>query len=135
MPLYNRGKGQNQDFTAGTWRWMLLTSAYVPNVDSDFVSDIVANEASGAGYARQNVTGQAVSIDDALDRVDHNANNPTFGPMTSAFQYLVLYRFGTVDADSALHSYYDLGAQSVTTASYIPLLNGGATSGTVYRGT
>jgi hypothetical protein len=135
MPLYNRGKALNKDFTAGTWRWILLTSAYVPNPDHDFVSDVVANEASGSGYARQNVAGQAITIDDANDRADHDATNPTFGPMTSAFRYLGLYKFGTNDADSELHSYYDVGAQSITAASYMALLNGGAASGTAFRGT
>lgn len=134
MPIYNRGKALNKDFTAGTWRWMLVTSAYVPDIDHDFVSDVVANEASGAGYARQNVAGQAIVIDDASDRADHDANNPTFGPMTTNFRYLILYKFETADADSQLHSYFDIGEQSLVSALYRPLLNGGAVSGTVFRG-
>ena len=137
MTIYNQGKALNRDWTTGTWRVMLLTSAYSPNIDQDFVSDIVGNEVStsGTGYSRQTLTGQAVVVDDTNDRVDHNANNTSWAALTCSFRYAVIYKFGTVDGDSVLHSYIDLGAQSLTALPFTIQWNGGASAGTVFRGT
>lgn len=137
MPMYNRAKVQDGsiDWDTHTFRVLLATSSYTPNVDHDFVSDVVANEATGTGYARQTLTGNAVSIDDTNDRVDHNANNVTITTLTSTFRYAVVYRFVTNDADSILVAYFDLGAQSITASDFTIKWNGGASSGTVYRGT
>ena len=137
MPIYNRSKVQDGsiDWDTHTFRLMLVTAAYAPNVDHDFVSDVVANEIAGGGYARQTLTGNAISIDDGNDRVDHNANNVTFAALTNTFRYGILYRFVTVDADSILVAYFDFGAQTVTAVDFIVKWNAGASSGTVFRRT
>ena len=64
MPMYNRAKVQHGsiNWDTHTFRVLLATSSYTPNVDHDFVSDVVANEATGTGYARQTLTGNAVSV-------------------------------------------------------------------------
>jgi hypothetical protein len=54
---------------------------------------------------------------------------------TSTFRYAVVYRFVTNDADSILVAYFDLGAQSITASDFTIKWNGGASSGTVYKGT
>lgn len=139
MPMYNRGKVQNASFDwddgAQTFRVLLVTSSYTPNVDHDFVSDVVANEATGTGYVRKDVTGRSVTIDDTNDRADHDANNITWTALTSAFRYAIVYRLVTNDADSPVLCYFDLGAQSVTAQDFTIKWNGGASSGTVFRGT
>lgn len=136
MPIYNRGKKQDGSFDwddgGQTFRCLLTTSSYTPNVDHDFVSD-VTNELSGGGYARQDVSGRAVVLDDTNDRVDHDATNVSF-TIAGSPKYAVIYRFVTVDGDSPLIAYYDLGSVTLTGVLTIKW-NGGASSGTVYRGT
>jgi hypothetical protein len=138
MPAYNRAKKQDGSFdwddVGQTFRVLLTTSSYTPNVDHDFVSD-VTNEIAGGGYVRKDVAGRAVVLDDANDRADHDADNLTWTALTNAFRYAVLYRFVTNDADSVLLYYWDLGAQSVTASDFTIAWNAGASSGTVFRGT
>ncbi len=138
MPIYNRAKKQDGSFDwddgTQTFRVLLTTTSYAPNADHDFVAD-VTNEVTGGGYVRKDVTGRAVVIDDANDRVDHDAGNVTWTALTAAFRYAVVYRFVTNDADSPLIAYFDLGAQSVTSSEWVLRWNAGASAGTVFRGT
>lgn len=135
MTIYNRGKALDKNWVTDTFRVMLLTSAYTPNVDHDFVADVVANETSGSGYSRQTLANKAIVIDDTNDRADHNADTVTWAALTAAFRYAVVYKFVTNDADSILHEYVDLGAQSLTALPFSIQWNAGVTSGTVLRGT
>lgn len=139
MPAYNRAKKQDGSFDwddgAQTFRVLLVTSSYTPNLDHDFVSDVVANEATGTGYVRKDVTGRAVVLDDTNDRADHDASNITWTALTSTFRYAVLFRLVTVDGDSPVLHYFDLGAQSLTAQDFTIKWNGGASAGTVFRGT
>lgn len=135
MPLYNIAKRHRRDWAGGTYRVMLLTSSYTPNVDHDFVADIVANEATGSGYTRQDLANKSASIDDTNNRADHDADNVTWASLTSSFRYAVVFFVVSSDADHELLLYEDLGAQSLTAAPFTIAWNNGATSGTVYRGT
>ena len=47
---------------------LLLYNTYTFNKDHDFIADVVANEASGTGYARLTVSGKTITIDDTNDR-------------------------------------------------------------------
>ena len=133
--MYNRAKQHLRNWSAGTWRIMLVTSSYTPDPDHDFVNDVVANEASGSGYARQDVVGRSVVINDASDRAEHNADNQTWASLTSTFRYAIIYFSVTSDADHELQRCIDLGAQSLTAVPFTIQWDGGASSGTVYRGT
>lgn len=137
MTMYNRGKRMKRDWTeASKWKVLLVTSSYTPNIDHDTVSDVVANEATGTGYSRKTLANAAITVDDTNDRVDHDADNVTWSGLTSAFQYAVLfYDPGTGDGNTELHSYYDLGAQSLTGNEFTLKWDGGTSSGTVFRGT
>ena len=64
-------------FFGGTVRAMLMQAAHVPNQDQDYVSDISANEASGASYARKTLANVAVAVDDANNRVEVDADDLT----------------------------------------------------------
>lgn len=136
MTMYNRGKRMKRDWTeASKWKLLLVTSSYTPNVDHDTVDDADANEATGTGYSRKTLTGCAHVVDDTNDRVDHNADNVTWTGLTSAFRYAILYYdLDGNDANTELHSYYDLGAQSLTAQDFSIKWNNGASSGTVFRG-
>ncbi len=125
MGMYNRGKKFGKaDWEAGTWRVLLVTSSYTPNADHDFVSDVVANEASGAGYSRKDLTTRTATVDDTNDRVDYTADKVLWATLTAAFKYAIVYKFGSNDGDSELHSWYDLGAQSLTALPFDIKWNG-----------
>jgi hypothetical protein len=134
MTFYNRGKAKGaSDWTAGTWRVLLVTGAYVPNPDHNFVSDVVASEATGAGYARKDVIGRASAIDYVNDKVDFTASTVSWASLASSFRYAILYKLGTVDGDSELHSYYDLQPQNLSASPYEIRWNYGVLSGVVFR--
>lgn len=136
MPFYNRGKSKGSaDWIAGTWRVLLVTSAYVPSPAHTFVADVVASEVSGGGYARVAVANRAFTIDNVKNEADFTADTTTFASLTASFRYAILYRFGTNDADSELHSYYDLNAQAIVAAPFDVRWNGGATNGLVFKAT
>ncbi len=118
--IYNRGLALNKDWASGTWVVLLLTSAYTPNVDHDFISELVANEVStsGTGYTRKNLTGRSVVFNDTTDKAEHLADAVQYTGLTCAFQYVAIAKVGTGDGDSELHSVYDLGAQSISGAGF-----------------
>lgn len=136
MPMMNYGKGLNKSWIAGTWRVLLLKGTWAPDIDLNFVSDVSADESAGAGYVRKTLSGQTAVVDLLNDRFDHNADNLTWTALTcSDFRYAMVYYFGTVDADSILHSYYDFAQQNVTALDFIIKWNGAASNGSVFRGT
>lgn len=90
----------------------LLVDGFTPNRDADFVSDIVANEIATTNYARQVLTGEVITLDDANDRVLLDADNavfPSLGPASggptvgSAF----VYRNTGADGTSPLWMWMD----------------------------
>jgi hypothetical protein len=113
---YRIGLGFN--WTTADVRALLVDSdAWTPNYDDDYVQSILtagADEMAGGGYARQNVTGRTVALDDAGDRGLWDGNSISFGTVTGTdpYDFLVLYNFVTNDADSWLIAAYDLGAQA-----------------------
>lgn len=140
LPFFDYGKQLNRSWTSGTWRVMLLKGTWTPDVTQQFVSGVVASEASGTNYARQDLAGQAIAVDTSGHVANHSANNTSFGtagsPLTcSDFRYAVIYQFTTNDAASVLLCYFDLGAQAVTSMVVTLAWNGGASSGTVFQGT
>jgi len=115
--VYNRGKvaanGANGWYNgSATYRVLLVTSAYTPNPDHNFVSDVSANELSGGGYARKDITTRTVVQDNTNDRADYKGDNPAWTGLasTQTFRYAIVYRFGTTDADSELITWIDIGA-------------------------
>lgn len=140
MTMYNRGKRLKRDWAeASKWKVLLVTDSYTPNVDHDTVDDADANEATGTGYSRKTLANCVQTVDDTNDRVDHDADNVTWTSMTSSFRYaIVFYDPGTGDANTELHSYYDLKGSSgnlTINGDYTIKWNGGSTAGTVFRGT
>lgn len=117
--VYNTGKSPaNADLTNGTFKVMLLTSSYTPDVDHATVSAIVANEATGTGYVRKTLASPTLTVDNTNDRVDLGGANMTWTGLTSTFRYAVLFKFITNDAASIPVAYFDLGAQSLTAQDF-----------------
>lgn len=136
MPMFNYGKPLDKSWIAGTWQVMLLDAAWTPDIDLEFVADVVANEATGTNYARMTLAGQSITVDLANDWANHDADIVTWALLTCAsFQYAVVFYFVTDDSDSVLHSYYDFGPQAVTALDFILKWNGASVNGTVFRGT
>lgn len=94
---------------AGTLKAILLDNAYTPSLTGDtLLSDIVADECADGDYARQNISGLAVSQDGssntALDAADVDFGNA----VTISARYLVLVWDTGVDSTSYLVGYVDL---------------------------
>jgi hypothetical protein len=136
--MFNYGKALDRSWIVGTWRVLLLKGTWAPDIDVQFVSDLVPAtfESTGAGYVRKTLAGQTITVDLAADRADHYADNLTWTALTCAdFRYAVVYLFGTVDGDSVLHSYYDFGAQAVVALDFVLKWNAAVANGVVFRGT
>jgi hypothetical protein len=136
--MFDYGKALNRSWLTGTWRTLLLKGTWTPDVTAQFVSTLVPAtfEATGTGYARKTLASQTINVDTVNHRADHDAAILTWTALTCTdFRYAVVYLFGTTDADSVLHSYYDFGAQAVTALDFILKWNGGTATGTVFRGT
>lgn len=110
---YNRAKylaaKGDLDLDTADLRAMLVTSSYTFNADHDFVSDVVANEISASGYARQTLGGHAVTLDDTNDRAYADFNDVAFGAIASGATSakLIVYKQVTNDSDHVLVGCYD----------------------------
>lgn len=111
MSVYNRGLGLLGQIDTGTYEWLLLQAGtYTFDPDHDFVSALTpaSNECDVAGYLRDTLAGAALTVDDASNRTNVEADGPDFGTLTAgqAVDAVVLYKFVTDDTDSILVAYY-----------------------------
>jgi hypothetical protein len=104
-----------RNLSTATVKVMLLGTAYVPNKDHEFVSDIVANEISGTGYVggfggsgRKALANKTFTKDDALDEARFDADNPTWpGADFGTVGYAALVIEDTNDASSPVLAILD----------------------------
>jgi hypothetical protein len=78
-----------------TFRAMLLSDGYVYSPSHIHVSDVDAFEISGAGYARQDVTGRTAALDLGNQRALLDAGNvqfPNFSSSGAQIQSCVIYK-------------------------------------------
>lgn len=96
------------DTSGNDIRMLLLEAGSDVNKDDATVQAVLARagttELSSTNYARQALTGEATSQDDANDRAEADADNPTFSNLAQAgsetiVKYLI-YKHVTNDADS-----------------------------------
>lgn len=126
------------DWDAGghTYTLMLLLAAHVPDRDADvFVADIVADEISVAGYARVNLTTRTVTVDNANNRSDYDADNPVWVTLAAGqtIGFAAIFKLVTNDADSPLIALLD-PADLPTNGGQVTLrFNATAGSGTAFR--
>lgn len=112
--VYNRFKKDILDgivdISADNLDVLLLDSTHVFDQDEDFVSQIVADEITVAGYARQNLTGVVVTEDDVNNRGDAAANQVVFAGMAAGQTVgsAVVFRFNAADAAAELIAFYDV---------------------------
>jgi hypothetical protein len=94
--------------TGVTTSWQTAATAR----DFNVVADIVADEASHASYARQNVT-LTTSEDDANDRGELHYSDVTFTTLAAAvgeIKGVVVYEVVTADADHIIVAIHDTDA-------------------------
>jgi len=94
------------DFENDTIKLLLVDTNHSFTKSHEFVSDIVANEAtnsSGSGYERKTLTNASIALDTGNDRVEFDADDISYtaidaGTIASA----IIYKEVTNDADSPL---------------------------------
>lgn len=93
----------------------LLTTAYTPDIDNHkFLSDVNANESSGAGYTAggNTLTSPTVTEDDVNDRGVFGAANASWPSSTIAnARYALIYKATGTPSTSPLIGYIDFGSQ------------------------
>ena len=104
------------NFPADTIKVMLLTSAYVPNVDNNLIGDASANEISGAtaqGYTAggQTIANISVTESDANDEAVVDGDDVTWANSTITARYAAIYKDTGVPATSYLIDVKDFGAE------------------------
>ncbi len=114
---------------------VLLLKTALPTADTNFVSDIVANEITVGGYARQTLAGETVTEDDTNDFAYLDATDPVFTALVAGETIVcaVLFRFVTVDADHRVNAWYDVTDTPTNggdvTIQFATPANGGALKG------
>jgi len=123
--LYNPGLEKlldgTIDFENDTINVLLVDTNHSFDKTHDFVDDIVANEASGTGYARKTLANAAIALDAANDRVEFDADNPSYTALDAGtIAAAIIFKQVTNDADSPLIAQIDF-ADLVTNGSDVEL--------------
>jgi hypothetical protein len=115
--LYNKLKTEllkgTIDLVNDTIKVMLLTSSYTPNIDTNLViSDISANEITGAGYTAggSEITGKTVTQDDTDNEGVFDGDDVNWSTSTITARYAVIYKDSGTPSTSPLFAYVDFGA-------------------------
>ena len=117
MPLYNRGLLEVLGDARTSWdgstdvRVLLLNSSHSFNPDHNFVSEVVAQEITVSGYARQASASRTLTELDATDRVVANMATTSFGALVTGqtIGSAVVYRhIGATDSANPLIAFIDL---------------------------
>lgn len=94
------------DLDTDTFKMMLTTSAYTPNIDTHDFRDDVTNEVTGTGYTAGGATlaGVGVTYDAASNQVRVTWTDPTWPSSTITARTAVIYksRGGAASADELL---------------------------------
>lgn len=86
-------------------RCLLVTSSYSPDVDHDFVSDVVAAELSGGNYVRKTLASKTWTAVDAADEVQADAADLLWSGLQAVAgtpTHAIVFLQVTNDADSPL---------------------------------
>jgi hypothetical protein len=108
------------DLNTDTFKIMLVTSTYTPNIDTHTKRSDITNEVVGSGYSAGGATlsGVAVTNDTTNDRTSFDATDPTWASSSITARGAVIYksRGGASSADE-LVCYLDFGADITSTAA------------------
>ena len=91
------------DFENDTIKLLLVDTSHTFTKSHEFVSDIVANEASGTGYSRKTLANASIALDTGNDRVEFDADDISYtGLDAGTIASAIIYKEVTNDADSPL---------------------------------
>ena len=105
------------NLTSDTIKVLILSAAYVPTPDHEFLSDVATYEVSGTGYVsgfggsgRKTLAGKTFAKDDTLNEATFDATDPVWaGADFGVAGYLAVGKEVTSNADSPLLAVLDLG--------------------------
>lgn len=118
---YNKGKEAfikgDLNFGTDTFKIMLVTSAYTPDNNHDFRSE-VTNEVVGTGYTAggQAIAGVTALENDTNDNAVLDCNNITWSNSTITARGCVLYKDTGNSATDILVAYYDFVTDKTSSA-------------------
>ena len=110
--IYNSFKGKldgSFDWTTSPIKIMLVTSAYVPNIDFDLFMSDITNEVVGDGYIAggKSLLTPTIAIDTSADLARYSGANMTWDVSTITARGAVIYHDTGVDTTSPLIAYVD----------------------------
>lgn len=112
------------DYENDTINVLLVNTSHTYTKSHEFVSDIVANEASnvsGSGYERKTLASKTILLDAANDRVEYDAANPTYTAINAGtIAAAIIFKQVTNDSDSPIIAQIDF-ADLVTNGSDVEL--------------
>jgi hypothetical protein len=120
--IYNSFKYDNStgaiDLDGDTFKIMLVTSTYAPNIDTHTKRSDITNEVTGTGYTAggATLTSTVVTNDLTNDRTKFSSANPSWATATITARGAVIYksRGGAATADE-LVCYLDFGSDQTST--------------------
>jgi hypothetical protein len=121
--IYNSFKYDNStgaiDLDGDTFKIMLVTSTYAPNIDTHTKRSDITNEVTGTGYTAggATLTSTVVTNDLTNDRTKFSSANPSWATATITARGAVIYksRGGAATADE-LVCYLDFVTDQTSTA-------------------
>lgn len=110
---------------SSTIKAVLLNNSYVPDKDHEFISDVVASEISGTGYAsgfsgsgRKTLASKTLTKDNSIDRVIFDAADIAWtGLDAGTVAFIALCVEVTNDAASPVIAVIELSAPILTNGS------------------
>lgn len=133
--VYNRGVYELLvAIAAADLRVLLVNSGYVFSKAHDFIADVVANEISAAGYARQTLAGKVVTEDDANNRAYLDADDPVF-PSMAAGQTIggaIVFRHTGSDATAPIVTFIDVADVATAGTAFTLTFAAPASGGVLY---
>ena len=110
------------DFLTGAFNYSLHTATYTPNQDTDDFWNDATNEVTGTNYTTKGVVlaSKTSVYDTATDEWRFDAADASWATATIAgIRYGVLFEdTGGASTTDPVVAYHDLGAQSVTAATF-----------------
>lgn len=100
------------NFSSDTFKVLLTTSSYTPDVDAHDYLDDVSNEITGTGYTTGGATlsGLSWTYDGASNTAKLTATATTWSTATFTARRAVVYKSTGTSSTSPLVSYVDFGA-------------------------
>lgn len=114
----------NIDYTTDSFKLMLMTTSYTPDVDNDAFRSDLTGEASGSGYTAggEALTSVTITQDNTNDRANVDAADLTFSSISvSNVDGAVLYKDTGTAATDILVCYIDFseGAQTINSGDFV----------------